>query len=180
MLKLLRRSNTIMTLALLMLARNAMSIEYTAHVHGQAELTIAFEQEQISFNLVAPAETLFGFEHTASSSNEITKVASSKKYLSQFNNIIQFNKGKCQVNKIDMDMGVTAIEAHHEHSQDRSHKEVKISYQLKCRNAENITSASVEIFKQYPALKKVHVLWLGYSQQGSADLGPENTRISFH
>jgi len=159
-----------------------MSIEYTAHVHGQAELTISFEQERVNFNLVAPAEALFGFEHTASSSNEIAKVASSRKYLSQFSNIIQFNDRKCQANKVDMNIGVKVIDDHleHEHFRERSHAEVKVSYQLNCQNAENITSATVTLFKQYPALKKVHVIWLGYSQQGSENLTPENTRVSFH
>ena len=34
-----------------------------AHVHGEAELTIAFEGQRIEMQLVSPAANIFGFEH---------------------------------------------------------------------------------------------------------------------
>ncbi len=192
MIKLITACTTILTLALSLIVQRAISVEYTAHVHGQAELTIAFEKEQVHVDFVAPAQTLLGFEHKASSSSEITEVANTKKYFAQFNNIIQFNSGRCQINKVDIAIGLTNSEtdkahdhAHtdtneHEHSKTSSHSEVKAKYELSCQNAKDITSASIKLFKQYPALEKVDVIWLGYVQQGLAEVFPENTSISFN
>ncbi len=174
---------TVTTFTLSIFIKSAMSIEYTAHVHGQAELTIAFEKDRVNINFIAPSETLLGFEHTTSSPEEMSKIASSKSFLSQLNNIIQFNNGKCQVNKHNMALNATATNEHHNHnhahSQTQSHSEIQSSYELICQNTENITSASINVFNQYPALERVQVIWLGYFRQGSAFITPENTKVSF-
>lgn len=193
--KLLKFSIAMITLVLLMFSRSTLSGEHTAHVHGQARLTIAFEQNRINFNLTTPAATLFGFEHSPTSFNERAIVSSSKIYLSQFSNILQFNNTDCKTNDIDIAIGATDTKNHpnyghkhgHEHgdeqenkhSQASSHQEVEVSYELSCQSTENIASASVQLFKQYPTLEKIHVIWLGHYQQGSVLLNPNNTKINF-
>lgn len=172
----------ITTLSQLVIASSAVSNEYKSHLHGQAELTIAFEQKRVEVNLITPADTLFGFEHVASSPDELTQVALSKKYLSKLNNIMKFNDGKCQVNKVDIDLGVNGVNDHHhahQHEKTNLHSEVEVNFQLNCQSPKSITAASVTLFEQYPSLKKVHVMWLRYAQQGAAIITPEKTRIAF-
>ncbi len=145
----------------------------SAHVHGHAKLTIAIEQNSVDLNLIAPAESLLGFEHKATTSDELSQVATMKKRLSQHANIIRFYGAGCQVKKFDIDTN------RDDHAHMQSHAEVTVNYQYHCVKAKRISSATVKLFEHFAALDKVEVMWLNSSKQGSIELNAKNITINF-
>lgn len=161
---------------LLMTSYKAIASGYHSHVHGLAEINIAMEQDKVDFQLIAPAESLLGFEHRASTAKEISEVEALKTYLSKQPNVIQFNGGKCQVGNVEIDTGDILNNSEHKHS----HAEIKANYQLSCDNTNDISSATVLLFQHYKTLEQINVMWLTTTKQGSTKLDENNTGIKFH
>lgn len=153
------------------------SSPYSRHVHGKAEVTIAIEHNQIEVNLKAPAESLLGFEHQATSEHEHKKVASMKHYLSNQQNVIHFNGGNCEAIKSIINTSNILDKKHSSH--ENSHAEIIANYIFKCAHEEDIASASLIIFTHYKALESVHVLWVTQQKQGSSVLHPSSREIKF-
>lgn len=166
---------------LVILASNSTANEYSAHTHGHAVLTIVIEQNNVDLNLIVPAESLLGFEHKATTTDEISKVVEMKKYLSQHNNVILFDSSECQTKSVDINTGDILSYDHQEHepSHVHSHAEITVNYQFHCAKTSDISSATVKLFNLYTALESIDVMWVTSSQQGSIELDIKNTGISF-
>jgi len=46
-------------------------LQHSAHLHGHAELTLALEGRALEINLASPAANIVGFEHKATSSEQL-------------------------------------------------------------------------------------------------------------
>ena len=149
--------------------------EFSHHVHGQAELTIAIEQSRIEINFQAPAESLLGFEHQAVTKHELEKVSALKKQLSQ-QHIIRFKGGNCQAIASDINTDSIMNENHQTHA--HPHAEIMANYIFECADEENITSASVMLFTYYPTLNNIHAMWVTQQRQGSTVLSPIKIKIN--
>ena len=64
---------------------------------------------------------------------------------------------------------------HHEHEGSESHKDVTLTYSLTCRNIEKLETVKVELFEVFPNLTELELVYLGPSQQMSANLTPSKT-----
>lgn len=149
--------------------------EHSAHIHGHAELTIVIDKGYVDLNLIAPAESLLGFEYKVTTPEEALKVSAMKKHLSEHKNVIHFDSGECQIKHVNINSSDMLNDDHHEHP----HAEISINYQFHCPKANEISSATLKLFKHYNKLKKIYAMWLTSSQQGSIVLDDKNTKINF-
>ncbi|MFD2167687.1 DUF2796 domain-containing protein [Thalassotalea euphylliae] len=99
-------SNTFFTRSLLLLtlttpvSADVAAQEQSAHVHGLAELMLAIEGEHIQIEILSPAESIVGFEHQASTPEEIAAYMHAKEQLSFAENVVQFSDGDCQLESV--------------------------------------------------------------------------------
>lgn len=171
----------VVTVFLFSITYTTTANEYSAHVHGNAELTIAIDKNSIDLNLAAPAESLLGFEHKATTPNELAKLSAMRKYLSQHTNVINFSGSECLIKEINIDTNDILDTNHQEsdHSHKLSHAEVTMNYQYDCAKGNNISSATVQLFKYFKTLEKIDVMWLNASKQSFVELNERNIEIRF-
>lgn len=159
----------------------AMANNYASHVHGHAEMTIAVENNNVDLKLIAPAESLLGFEHKAITPEEISKVIAMKEHLINHANVILFNGGQCHIKNVNVNTNDILRYDQQDHAQEYmySHAEITLKYQYNCLKANDISSAKIQLFKHFSALEKVEVIWLTYAKQSSIKLDANTTEINF-
>ena len=171
----------------------AISATHKAHVHGQAELTVAINQHTIEVHLNAPAESLLGFEHQAQSEQEVAQVIALQKHVAQPDSVFNFDNKYCQIISQNIDTGdlLRSVQDHKHHTHDEHHQhdmhdshqsdhaEININYTYRCENTEHIKLARVQLFDHYRGLKQIRAMWITPNQQASALLTPLNKEIIF-
>lgn len=90
-----------------------------AHVHGLAELTLAQEGGEIELSLSSPSANIVGFEHKASSSEQIHKVEDAEQTLRSGNRLFTFSGTTCQLEYATVD--VSALLDHHTEHENEHH-----------------------------------------------------------
>ena len=126
---LFRRSHTAGVLMTL-LASTAFSSDHDgqhSHVHGAAELMVALEGNSVEIMLESPAANIVGFEHKATSAEQIAAVEQAEALLKQPLTLFALG-GQCRVSELELNMDAVEPEAHeqhhdHEQQDDDSHQE---------------------------------------------------------
>jgi len=76
-----------------------------AHVHGLSELTIAMDATSIELQLISPAMNLVGFEHKASSKQDVAAVKQAELILGQEDSLFLIAGGDCEHLSTSIDSG---------------------------------------------------------------------------
>jgi hypothetical protein len=94
-----------------------------AHVHGLSELTIAMDAKTIELQLISPAMNLVGFEHKASSKQDIAAVKQAELILGQHNSLFLIAGGDCEhlSTSIDSDDLLESDNHHDDHDDHEKH-----------------------------------------------------------
>lgn len=79
-------------------------ISLSAHVHGVSEMTIAIEKQNVEIEIISPALNFVGFEHQATTEQEVNQVNNAKSILSQFDALFSFTGNDCKLVKQDIDV----------------------------------------------------------------------------
>jgi len=174
-----------------------------AHVHGLSELTIAMDTKTIELQLISPAMNLVGFEHKASSKQDIAAVKQAELILGQHNSLFLIAGGDCEhlSTSIDSD-GLLEAGAHEdqekhddhddhekhddhgahddhsEHDQGETHSEMLASFSYTCKDTSKLSSIKVALFASFPGIHKINTLWVTPSKQGSSMLSAKNSTIN--
>ena len=96
-----------------------------AHVHGLSELTIAMDAKTIELQLISPAMNLVGFEHKASSKQDIAAVKQAELILGQHNSLFLIAGGDCEhlSTSIDSDDLLESDNHHDDHDDHDKHND---------------------------------------------------------
>lgn len=170
-----------------------------AHVHGIASANLVIENKDIYFELIAPADTIVGFEHAASTPSEKEKVANAKQLLSNTAQLFSFESGDCKAVDVAIDMnGLIANDGHthdshdhkheHAHSDEETHSkhiEVTASYQFSCKNIAKAPQVELSFFRYFKSLEQLRVEWVNYTangrtQQGMEKLSSSDSKLTLH
>ena len=104
----------------------AESGHFGAHVHGQAQMTIAQEGSHLFIDFISPADSITGFEHVAQSEKEIAQVKASVSWLKQTKNLFTFIGSTCVAYSHDIDVSGLMIDKNdhdeHKHHDEHSHE----------------------------------------------------------
>lgn len=118
-----------------------------AHVHGSAELAIAFEGTQGKVDFKSPSDSIFGFEHVAKTAEDKKSIEDAlKKIERNIDQMISFDQVlKCQFSKEKVEV---AFEG-------KNHSSTVAVFNVKCEKAPLGSKISFNIQKFFPRLKNV-------------------------
>ncbi|KRP55888.1 DUF2796 domain-containing protein [Pseudomonas trivialis] len=171
-----------------------------AHEHGVGRLNAVLDGQTLELELESPAMNLVGFEHLATTAADKAKVAAARKQLE--NPLALFNLPKaagCVVSTQELNSplfgdkpeadhdddddaddhatdgkGAAAHEHHHDHSEIHAH------YQFTCATPTALSNLDLsQVFKTFPATKKIQVQLIGPSGQQGVDATATATTLKF-
>lgn len=161
----------------------------SAHKHGEAEMSIAIEGEDVEIDLQGSAADIVGFEHKAHKADEKLKLAQAKLKLQAARSIFQFEGGDCKLLEHNSDF--SAVEdkrsniADHIHTthinipEAKQHSDISAHYHFKCTNIDSLKSLSININEIFPAIEKIDVSWIKNQHQGHEKLGKNHSKVIF-
>lgn len=143
--------------------------EHGAHVHGSANLSIAFEGAQGKVEFKSPSESLFGFEHAAKSAADKKAVDDAfKKFESNIAEMIAFDKSlNCQFTKDKIDIVFES----------KNHSDTAASFSVKCAKSPAGTTLTFNFQKFFPNLKDVDAQIIADTVQKSAEAKANGTSV---
>jgi hypothetical protein len=195
--------SSIFTVSCLSLA-HAQQANLSAHVHGMSELNIVIEGNKLEMQLRSPAINIVGFEHKASTEQQIRKVKQSEVKLNDHKALFSFSSGGCRLtqakinranlikkNAIEKDVHVhhkSELDHHHEKEDEDedededehdNHSEVVAHYYYDCEDIDDLSSLSLGFFAVFPAIQQINGIWITTSGEGAASLTRSNKTITF-
>lgn len=173
-----------------------------AHVHGEAQLNIVLDGDDLEILLESPAMNIVGFEHAPSTDEQKAVVEAAKKKFKYADKLFDITGGRCVLKDVDIDWGAMGEhdehdehehhEAHDEHAHKHSehdehdsheheehahdhegHSDIDGKFKFACRRARTLESIHVELFDAFPHLEKINLQWIARDKQGAQVLTPE-------
>ena len=175
-----------------------------AHVHGVAELAIAIEGKSLEVQFASPAMNLVGFEHKATSAEQMATVKKVETQLNESDALFVIAGNGCKPAKAVIDVSSLkgdgdshsdenhghekhkhghahnhAHDQHHEEEPDDSHSEITAHYQFECKNEAAVSSIAVQLFQRFPQIEKINAMWVTPTTQGAETLTAKQPVIEF-
>jgi hypothetical protein len=187
--------SSIFALSSLSLA-HAQQANLGAHVHGVSELNIVIEGNKLEMQLRSPAMNIVGFEHKASTEQQIRKVKQSEVKLHDHKALFSFSSGDCRLTQAHIDLAnliknnviekdihdhhKSDSDSNHEHEDEAGdHSEVVAHYYYDCEDMDDLSSLSLGFFDVFPDMQQINGIWITTSEQGAAALTRSNKTIIF-
>jgi hypothetical protein len=177
---------------------HAQQANLSAHVHGVSELNIVIGGNKLEMQLRTPAINIVGFEHKASTEQQIRKVKQSEVKLNDHKALFSFSSGGCRLTQAKIDLSdlikhkTTEKDAHthdhhksdldhdHEHEDEHGdHSEIVAHYYYDCEYMDELSSISLGFFDVFPAMQQINSMLITTSGQGAASLTRSNKTITF-
>merc|ERR1711941_213644 len=162
--------------------------EQHSHVHGVAELMLAQEGNQLEILLESPAANIVGFEHKATSAEQIATVEQAEKLLNTPLKLFSFN-GECNIHEVELEEHGHEHHDHdgehhhaehkHEHHSDHekheeehasSHGEISVHYHFDCQSGDDVSAVTLNLKQHFPAIESLSVSWITEQGQGAVTL----------
>ncbi len=177
-----------------LLQANISHAELDAHVHGLSNLALAIEENVIEMEFSSPAINLVGFEHQATTQQDIEMIKRAKLKLQQYNELYTFIGARCSIESSSINVSnilddnpknsnkTHEDKHHHEHShndESDTHSEVIANYRFSCKNLTTLKSIKVSLFEYFSSIDKVNAMWVTDEGQGSVILDKGKHTIDF-
>lgn len=164
---------------------SSQSASEGAHVHGLARLTIAIDDPRsATVELVAPAESIYGFEHAPSSDEDRAAQAGALEALERrAGDLLAFDAAlACALEPLEVEVhgddqaGEATDDDHADEAADEdhageavsgTHREVRAAYALSCAGDLTGTTARASFGATFPGIETLEVIVLGPSGQSS-------------
>ena len=146
-----------------------------SHSHGGAVLSVATENNTIAMELETPLYNLLGFEYEPKTPEEKARVLEVETRLALPETLIRFNsEAGCTYDKTAKKIALFDEHSDHDHDHDddhdTDHKDVILEYGLQCKAMGKLKKLEVTLFEEFPFFKELELVYLGPSQQMSAEL----------
>ena len=154
-----------------------------AHLHGYVELTLAIEGDQLEIQLTSPAINIVGFEHKATSKQQLQAIEQAKQTLESPAMLFSFSGSDCASTLATahfpvLDEHHTDHGNHEDHESDKeNHSEITASYKYNCSEGKQIDAVQVNLIKYFPTIEKIKAMWLSDLKQGASELTSESNLI---
>ncbi len=167
-----------------------------AHVHGQAELSMALDGEALQIELHSPLANLTGFEHSPETEEERAKLAAARQTLKDGAGLFLFEGGACTFKEAALsDLSFEELggmeenhDAHHDehhhdheatHDKDSHHAEIRATYAFTCAAPESLTRIETRLFSLFPGFEKIEAVFLSADRQAAEILTPARSGWEF-
>lgn len=142
----------------------------SAHVHGEAHLTMAIDAQSLVMELEVPLDSLVGFEHKPTNDTETKALAQAHDLLAKADALFKLNEAaECILTSAEIDM--PSFEA-------GAHADVDAEYQYQCDAPERISSLEVSLFQSFERIEVLKTIYLSDDKQLAATLTPDNTTFA--
>ena len=158
-------------------AKQKLKHNHKSHSHGDAKLDIAVDGKTVSFDIEAPGDIIFGFEHRPKTDQEKSKIASE---------LLRLNDKASELFIFPADAGCTLAEKDIEADQAKEdvkgksngHADVLATYTFNCTGDIAGKKLATGLFKAWPRLKKLKVQILGATNQKGVTLKADATDLT--
>ncbi len=130
--------------------------EQKAHVHGAAQVSIAFDGKLGEITYDGAAQNIYGFEYVAKSTADKKKQSESLK---------KFEKNILKLIQFDPDLKCLVTEARVSPEQEGNHSDVKGQFKISCDRTPLGTKIKLDFVKDFPTLQKMEIQLLADSVQ---------------
>ena len=163
---------------------------HQAHQHGIAQLGVIQEDSSLSVVLRAPASDLVGFEHAATTKEELEALSKLETALAGAQDLFLLPKrAGCSQMNYNVEHALKKKHDHqpeeeghaHNHSDshdESSHEEIAATYSYSCENTKALDSMEIRLFKQFPSLEKIEASVITSSSQSKQVLEPNSFILS--
>ncbi len=144
-----------------------------SHQHGRAELMLAQEGNRVDILLESPAVNIVGFEHPASTTEEVATLASSRTALQSPERLFDFQGKRCTATEVSLDLSAVEPVSHHEqheHDDLSEHGEISAHYRFHCVSGNELHSISMNLALHFPAIDVLQIQWVTDRGQGAIEL----------
>lgn len=150
-----------------------------AHVHGQAELSFAAENDEIYVELHSPLINFAGFEHAPETAEQKTAYDAVIETL-RAGNFLTFQGGDCVLSNVTLETpGFDDREEHdgahhehdhhdndhhddaHDHETEHAHADIDASYRYSCGRLDRLEEIHVGLFDRFEGTQEIAVVYLG-------------------
>lgn len=135
--------------------------EHKAHVHGEANISIAFDGKKGRIEFHAPAQALFGFEHEARSKKDRAKKDEAMEKLGEkISEMVSLDPTlKCEIKKEISEV-----------VQSKDHGDVEAEFNITCEQPVAGSTMQFNFAKVFPGIKKAKVSVIAGDVQKSVEV----------
>ena len=153
-----------------------------AHEHGAAALNVAVSDSTLSIEFTAPAVNLIGFEHTATTEDQVQAIAQAEELLASGRVLGLPESAQCELTASNVEHETEGEHADDDHEkehegEEKSHSEFHALLTYDCQNIEALTHIDVEIFLLFPGNKEIHTQVITTTGQSGGELTPDAARL---
>ena len=155
---------------------------HSPHVHGEAELKAALDNDQLLLEFRSPAMNLVGFEHPPRDHRQQAALEQAR---------FTFPGTACRSIKVQIERpyansrhthdGRDNPQHEHEHEHDieehQQHTEFTARYLFLCRQPEKLTGIVTDLFSVFPGIRRIQASWVLPGSQGAATMTPSHSRL---
>lgn len=128
-----------------------------AHVHGVARLGMAIQDKTLTIQLVAPLDSLIGFEHPPDTPAQKAAVAALRAKMQAPRELFRFNlAARCTLARSEADSAIFRAPASAGARGD-GHADLDASFEFHCANPSKLAALDTGLFAAYPRLKRLDV-----------------------
>jgi hypothetical protein len=161
-------------------------VHQDTHLHGHVELRVALENTSLELYLESPSVNIVGFEHRATSAQQIQAAEDAKSILESPAEIFSFSDGNCSLSQSNVNFAaiLKATENHQsgaDGNKDTAHRvdhsEITASYKYNCQRGGELDVIRLKLVEHFPGIEKIKVIWLTDTEQGTVELTPKTSLI---
>lgn len=140
-----------------------------AHVHGEAELNLVVDGQQLLVEFISPLENLLGFEHAPQTAEQKQAYQDLQQQLTDYRSLFTLTNAEC-----------VQTEQHSEApfaDEHAGHAEWHGEYHLQCTEFGNDASLEPQLFSSYPGVEKLSIQLISAKGQSQFIVSKDNDRI---
>lgn len=147
--------------------------QHAAHVHGEASLLVAVEENTVEIEFSSPAMNLLGFEHRPKNEEQQKQLLNVMEKLKQADLLFSLPAAaNCRLTAIEVESPYEQQSGH-----DNEHTDFRAFYHYACPSTRQVKMLMVKLFKQFPLTETVEVQTVSSRGQNQADLQAEDNIV---
>jgi hypothetical protein len=166
--------------AVLLLALGATHVaaHEERHVHGTVRLDVAVEGGKLTIQLVAPLDSLLGFEHRPRTDAQRKAAAALLEQMKDVRVVARPDtNAQCSLAESRVASDALAPERPGSMAQDGEHADLDATYEFTCAQPHNLRKLDIALFDRFKRIRRVEARVAGAKVQSGRVLTPANTSL---
>ena len=168
-----------------LLLSTAAGAQHGAHVHGEAQLTIAVGDNELHVEFESPAANLVGFEHAPQNPEQQRALDVAAQQLASADHLLRIHGAQCRLQQVQVAAPYSHTGSHVDHTSHASreehseHSSFRASYLFRCDTLAQLRTVDIALFASFPDIHEIKAQWLTPGQQGAAKLTAQHNELRF-